>query len=253
MTHLLGIDIGGSGIKGAPVDVRNGHMLEPRTRIDTPSPPIPDAVSNTVRKVVEAFPHIDGPIGCTFPAIVRGGRVLSAANVDPSWVGTDAAKLFSDRCERPVLVINDADAAGLAEARVGAAAGRSGVVLMLTLGTGIGSALFSDGVLVPNTELGHLEIDGEVAEATASGRALKANGLPFEAWAGHVNRYLDHVERLFSPDLIVIGGGVSKRFEEFGHLLHTSAEILPAVLRNNAGIVGAAIWAFGQIETSNSR
>lgn len=253
LSRLLGIDIGGTGIKGAPVDVVSGAMPEPRRRIDTPTLATPDEVATIVRTIVEVFAHIEGPVGCTFPAIVRFGRVRSAANVAPSWIGVDAAQLFSDRCEREVLVINDADAAGLAEVRFGSAAGQSGVVLMLTLGTGIGSALYTDGVLVPNTELGHLEIDGQVAETMAAGRVRKSGGLSVEDWAKNLNRYLNHLERLFSPDLIVIGGGVSKKFDEFGHLLDTMAEVVPAALRNDAGIVGAALWAGDQVEMSNSR
>lgn len=246
MTHVLGIDIGGSGIKGAPVDVSEGRMVAERHRIETPQPAVPEDVATTVRKVVEAFPGVGGPIGCTFPAIVRAGIVGSAANVDPSWVGVDANRLLSERTDREVVVLNDADAAGLAEAHFGAARDCDGLVLLLTFGTGIGSAMIIDGALVPNTELGHLEMDGMPAEDLASSRARTERELSYEQWTELVNRYFSHLERLFSPTRIVLGGGISKRFDEYGHLLEADAEIVPAVLRNNAGIVGAAMWAVRQ-------
>lgn len=243
MAVRLGIDIGGSGIKGAPVDLESGALTDKRVRIKTPRPSNPEAVAGVVRRVVDAFPDVTGAIGCTFPAIVLGGRINSAANVDRSWIGADADRLFSQACERPVSVVNDADAAGVAEARVGAAAGRKGVVIVLTLGTGIGSALLHDGKLVPNTELGHLELHGGVVEKGASNRARKTEKLSFEVWTGRLNAYLAHLERIFSPDLFVIGGGISKRFGKFGPMLRSRAEIVPATLRNDAGIVGAALWA----------
>lgn len=243
MAIRLGIDIGGSGIKGAPVDLVSGALTSERVRIKTPRPSRPEAVAGVVRRIVDSFPDVTGAIGCTFPAIVLGGRINSAANVDHSWIGRDADRLLTDTCARAVSVVNDADAAGIAEARVGAAAGRKGVVIVLTLGTGIGSALLHDGRLVPNTELGHLELRGRVVETGASNRARKREGLPFETWTERLNDYLVHLERIFSPDLFVIGGGISKRFGEFGPLLRTAAEIVPAALRNDAGIVGAALWA----------
>ncbi|MDE0171324.1 MAG: ROK family protein [bacterium] len=243
MAVRLGIDIGGSGIKGAPVDLESGALTAERVRIMTPRPSHPEAVAGVVRRVVDAFPDVTGAIGCTFPAIVLDGRINSAANVDRSWIGTDADRLFSQACQRPVSVVNDADAAGVAEARVGAAAGRTGVVIVLTLGTGIGSALLHDGHLMPNTELGHLELQGRVVEKGASNRARKTEKLSFDVWTGRLNAYLAHLERIFSPDLFVIGGGISKRFGKFGPMLRARAEIVPAALRNDAGIVGAAIWA----------
>ena len=245
MVARLGIDIGGSGIKGAPVDLDSGTLVKERLRIETPQPSHPEAVVASVRRVMEAFPEVTGPIGCTFPAIIISGQVISASNIDDSWLGTDAAGLFSEGCGRPVSVVNDADAAGVAEARIGAAAGREGVVIVLTLGTGIGSALLHNANLVPNTELGHLELGGQVIEKVASNRARKQGQLSFETWAGRLNDYLAHLERLFSPDLFVIGGGISKRFGEFGPHLLTRTEIVPAVLRNEAGIVGAAMCAAG--------
>ena len=243
MAVRLGIDIGGNGIKGAPVDLATGTLVRKRLRIQTPRPAVPEAVADTVRRAVDAFPETTGPIGCTFPAIIMSGRVHSAANVDSSWISTDAAGLFSERCGRAVRVVNDADAAGLAEGRVGAAAGRRGVVILLTLGTGIGSALLNDGDLVPNTELGHLELGGLEIEKAASNRARKREGLSFDEWTERLNDYLSHLEVLFSPDLFVIGGGISKQFSHFGPQLRARARIVPAALRNNAGIVGAAMWA----------
>ena len=243
-THL-GIDIGGSGIKGAPIDVLSGALAADRRRIPTPRPALAESVSRTLREIVGAFPGVTGPVGCAFPGIVISDRIHSAANLDGSWIGVDAGARFSEACGRPVVMINDADAAGLAEARFGAAAGRSGVVLVLTLGTGIGSALLNDGRLVPNTELGHLELGGEVIEKRASNRARKAQGLSFGEWTERLNQYLAHLDRLLSPDLVVIGGGISKRFDTFGPHLRSRAELLPAALRNDAGMVGAALWAAG--------
>ena len=240
---VLGIDIGGSGIKGAPVDVKAGRLLAERFRLETPQPSLPEAVAETVRQVAGVFPETTGAIGVAFPAIVRDGKILSAANVDDSWIGTDARALFTSACGRPAMVINDADAAGLAEAGTGAAAGRRGVVIVITLGTGIGSALLMDGVLVPNTELGFLEIGGRVAERTASNRVRIEEGLSFAEWAERLNDYFAKLDRLFSPDLLVIGGGVSKQFHRFGPLLRSRAPIVPAALRNQAGIIGAAMRA----------
>ena len=240
---VLGIDIGGSGIKGAPVDVKAGRLLAERVRLETPQPSFPEAVAETVRQVAEVFPETTGPIGVAFPAIVRDGMILSAANVDDSWIGTDARALFTAACGRPAMVINDADAAGLAEAGTGAATGRRGVVIVITLGTGIGSALLMDGNLVPNTELGFLEIGGRAAERTASNRVRIEEGLSFAEWAERLNDYFAKLDRLFSPDLLVIGGGVSKQFHRFGPLLRSRAPIVPAALRNQAGIIGAAMRA----------
>ncbi len=243
-THL-GIDIGGSGIKGAPIDVASGALAANRLRISTPQPALADPVAATVCEIVDSFPGGTGRVGCAFPGIVISNRIFSAANLDKSWIGVDAGALFSEACGRPVAMINDADAAGLAEARFGAAAGRPGVVLVLTLGTGIGSALLHDGRLVPNTELGHLELGGEVIEKRASNRARKTRRLSFKEWAERLNQYLAHLDRILSPELVVIGGGISKRFDKFGPRLRSRAEVVPAVLRNNAGIVGAALWAAG--------
>jgi polyphosphate glucokinase len=206
---ILGIDIGGTGIKGAPVDTTKGTMLAERHRIPTPNPSRPDAVSDVVGEIAENFKW-KGPIGCTFPAIVKGGVVYSAANVDKGWIGANGQALFEQKTNCPVTLVNDGDAAGIAEMRFGAGKGHNGVVIMLTFGTGIGSAIFIDGTLVPNTELGHLEIRGKDAEHRASDHVRQEKELSWPKWAERVDEYLQRVEYLFSPDLFIIGGGVSK-------------------------------------------
>ena len=238
----FGIDIGGSGIKGAPVDLEAGELATERHRIPTPSPSTPESVAAVVAKVVDHFGW-DGPFGCTVPAVVTHGVTRTAANVDQSWIGTPAEALLGKVTGHDVLVVNDADAAGYAELAFGAAKGRSGVVIVTTLGTGIGSALIVDGHLVPNTELGHLEVDGIDAETRASDAAREREGLSWEKWAKRLQRYYQRVEDLFWPDLIVVGGGVSKKAAKFLPLLELRTEIVPAVLRNEAGIVGAALLA----------
>ncbi len=240
--EIFGIDIGGSGIKGAPVNIDTGMLAGERYRIPTPQLSTPDAVAIIVAEVVRYFTW-QGPIGCTFPAVVRDGVVYTAANVDKSWIGTNGRKLLEGATGCPVKLINDADAAGIAEMQFGAGRGHGGVVLMLTFGTGIGSALFVDGHLVPNTELGHLEIRGKDAEARASDRVREEKGLNWEKWAARVDEYVNRVEFLFSPDLIIVGGGVSRKHEKWLPLIHTRAPTVPAQLLNEAGIVGAAFAA----------
>lgn len=252
LTKALGIDVGGSGVKGAPVHLKRGALLAERFRIPTPQPATPEAVAQTVARVAQKFGW-GGPIGCTVPARVRKGVVETAANIDPSWIGTPAAKLFRRHTGQPVAVLNDADAAGLAEVRFGAGQGHRGVALMLTFGTGIGSALFLDGRLVPNTELGHLLLDGHDAESRAADAARERDGLSWEAWARErVQPFLDHVEFLFSPDLLIVGGGVSRpdKWALFGPLLKTKARLAPAALGNEAGIVGAAFAARLLVQTA---
>ncbi len=241
----FGIDIGGSGIKGAPVDLGRGAFRAERARIATPSPSTPAAVAGVVAQIVAEFGRAGGsrPIGVTFPAVIQHGVALSAANVDPSWIGTDVRSLISGVLGRRVFVVNDADAAGFAEARFGAAKGVPGVVLMATLGTGIGTALLLDGKLVPNTELGHLEIGGKDAESRAADSARDAEGLSWEEWAKRLQRYFRTLENLFSPDLFVVGGGVSKKSEKFLPFLELRTPIVPAALRNDGGIIGAACLA----------
>jgi polyphosphate glucokinase len=237
--HRLGVDVGGSGMKAAPVDLSTGSLLADRHRIKTPQPSAPEAVADVLAELVDHFSWT-GPVGVAFPAVVKRGVTMTAANIDEAWIGCDAASLFSTRIDRTVRVVNDADAAGLAEMRYGAGRGRNGVALMVTLGTGIGTALFVDGALVPNTELGHLVIRGKDAEDRASDRVREDKDLSWKAWAERVEEYLQYVERLLRPDLIIVGGGVSKHHEEFLPRISTETELVPADLRNHAGIVGAA-------------
>lgn len=238
---VFGVDIGGSGIKGAPVDLDRGDLTEERFKVLTPHPATPDAVADCVKQVVTHFGW-QGPIGATFPGVVTHGVTRTAANVDQGWIGMDAAGLLSERVGQPVTLLNDADAAGMAEMAYGAGRGRSGTVIMLTLGTGIGSAVFVDGRLLPNSELGHLELHGHEAEKRASTKAKEDEDLSWEHWARRVTKYLAHVEMLFSPELFVIGGGVSRKAEKFLPLIEgIEAEIVPAALQNNAGIVGAGM------------
>jgi polyphosphate glucokinase len=245
--EILGIDIGGSGIKGAVVDVRKGEFVTNRHRIPTPQPSKPDAVANVVAEIAADFAW-DGPIGCTFPAIIKKGVVLSAANVDADWIGTNGRKLLRKRTGCPVRLLNDADAAGIAEMTFGAGKGKTdGIVFLLTLGTGIGSAVFVDGALMPNTELGHLFMEnGLEAEDYASDRIRKDENLSWKKWAGRLDEYLTMLEFFFSPDLFILGGGVSKRHREYLHRLDTKAPVVPAQLRNQAGIIGAAMAAKGR-------
>ena len=240
--EILGIDIGGSGIKGAPVDIATGAFMAERFRIPTPQPSKPDAVADVVAEIVRHF-RWTGPVGCTFPSITKSGVVYSAANVDKDWIGTDGQTLMRKKTGCPLILLNDADAAGMAEMQFGAGRGRMGLVIILTFGTGIGSALFYNGVLIPNTELGHLQIRGKDAEHRASDRIRNEKELSWQKWADRVNEYLNHVEFLFSPDLFIIGGGVSKKHERFLPLLNTRAPVIPAQMLNDAGIVGAALAA----------
>jgi polyphosphate glucokinase len=243
--QIFGLDIGGSGIKGAPVDLDRGDLAQERFKVLTPHPATPDGVADGVRQVVEHFGW-SGPVGLTFPGVVTDGSTIrTAANVDKSWVDTDARALFGERLGGlPVTVVNDADAAGVAEMSFGAGQGRRGTVVLLTFGTGIGSAVFVDGTLVPNSELGHLELHGHDAEKKASSKAKEDEDLSWEQWAHRVQKYLAHVEMLFSPELFIIGGGVSRKAQKFlPYVEGIKAEIVPAQLQNNAGIVGAAMRA----------
>jgi polyphosphate glucokinase len=239
--HALGIDIGGSGIKGAPVDVATGRLLAPRQKIPTPRPAKPDAIADVVKQLTTSFSW-SGPVGITFPGVVMDGVTRTAANLDRAWLGMDARALFGKATGDSVRVLNDADAAGVAEMTFGAGIGEKGTVLMLTFGTGIGSALFTDGVLVPNTEFGHVEIRGHDAETRASERAKELHDLSWGKWAGRVDEYLQHIEAMLSPQLIIVGGGVSKQSEKWvPRLTGIKARIVPAALLNEAGIVGAAM------------
>ena len=239
---LLGIDIGGTGIKGAPVDLDKGELTTERFRLLTPKPATPEAVAKTVAEVVKHFGY-EGRVGCTFPAVVKHGVVHTASNVDKSWIGTDARAAFEEATGCTFTITNDADCAGVAEMQFGAGAGRMGVVIVATLGTGIGTAVFHDGKLLPNTELGHIEIRGKDAEDRAADSVREAKKLDWKQWAKRVDEYLDQLERLMWPDLVIIGGGVSKKGEKFIPLLTPRCEVVAAKLLNEAGIVGAALTA----------
>lgn len=238
---VLGVDIGGTGIKGGLVDVRRGKLVEDKVRVPTPQPATPQAVAATVAGIAGHF-RWKGRLGCTVPARVRRGTVETAVNIDAGWIGADAEKLIGKATGLRCAVLNDADAAGLAEMRFGAGKKKDGTVVVLTLGTGIGSALFLDGALVPNTELGQLRWKGDVIENWAANSVRERHELSWEAWAERVQDTLDHVENLLAPDRIIVGGGVSKqkRWREYAHLLTTRAKLVPAALANEAGIVGAA-------------
>ena len=238
--HILGIDVGGSGIKGAPVDTETGQLLGERVRIKTPENAEPQPVAEVVNQVAQAF-EWKGPIGIGFPAPIKSGVALMAANISPAWVGINTNQLFTDATGCACKVGNDADVAGLAEMAFGAGKGRNGTVIMITLGTGIGTAIFHDGNLLPNTEFGHLEIKGEDAEFRASDAAREREDLSWTKYAKRLNTYLLAMERLFWPDLFIIGGGISKKHEKFLPLLSLQTEVVPAQLKNGAGIVGAAL------------
>lgn len=241
----LGIDIGGTGIKGAPVDLRTGELTAPRHYLLTPQPATPAAIAKTVRQMRDHFGDLEpwAPVGVAIPAVVRHGIVRTCANIDPSWVGTDAVALFSETLGVPVTVLNDADAAGLAEMTIGAGQGATGVTYLITLGTGIGSALFVDGHLSRNTELGHLTIDGMDCCPWASAAAMVNEGLSWAQWVSRLQDYLAYCESLLWPDLIIIGGGISQDAAQFLPLLQLEAKVVPAALQNDAGIIGAAFEA----------
>jgi polyphosphate glucokinase len=239
---VLGVDIGGSGIKGAPVDLAAGELVAERVRLPTPQPATPDSVAQVVGEVLDEL-GVDGPVGLTLPAVVTSGTVRTAANIDPGWIGVDAVKLFGKATGRPVAVVNDADAAGLAEIRYGAGAGRQGVVVVATLGTGIGTAVFTDGILVPNTELGHLHLHHGDAEHYAADSVRDREDLSWKEWAGRLQEYLELLHRLIWPDLVILGGGVSKKADKFLHHIDVPMEVVPAGMQNEAGIIGAAMLA----------
>jgi len=242
--QIFGVDIGGSGIKGAPVDLDRGDLAEERFKVLTPHPATPESVADGVKEVVGHFGWT-GPVGITFPGVVTGGSTIrTAANVDKSWIDLDARALFSERLGGlPVTVLNDADAAGVAEMRFGAGRDRAGTVIALTLGTGVGSAIFVDGRLVPNTELGHMELRGTDAEHRSAAIVRVRDRLSWEAWAANVDEHLEAIHKLFWPQLFILGGGVSAEAERWMPLLSVPCEIVPAALRNDAGAVGAATLA----------
>ncbi len=247
--EVLGIDIGGTGTKGGIVNIKTGEMVTERFRLDTPQPSTPTAVIETAAQVVEHF-NYKGVVGCGFPAIIKDGIAMSAANIDKAWIGTNAAKLLSKATGCEMHVCNDADLAGMAEMSYGAGKGEKGSVIMITVGTGLGSAFFVDGVLVPNTEFGHFYLKGmkQIVEKYAAASVKKREGISWDEWAERFNQYITMLERLFSPDLLIIGGGFSKKFEKFKHLLIDDIRIKPAEMLNNAGIIGAAKHASEKIK-----
>ncbi len=244
-TTAIGIDIGGTGIKGAVVDLTTGELLSERVKLATPKGGSPEDIVTVTREILGTVSQGFGslPVGVCFPAVVKHGHTMSAANVSRKWIGLAAEQLFEEGLGQPIHFVNDADAAGYAEAQFGAAKGEPGVVILTTLGTGIGSALLNDGVLVPNTELGHIEIGGHDAESRAAYSVKDRENLSWEKWARRLQTYYSTLEALFSPDLFIVGGGVSKNYEDFLPLLKLQTRIIPAVHRNNAGILGAAALA----------
>ena len=251
--HAIGIDIGGTGIKGAVVDLASGELVTDRIKLATPDGGEPDDIVATTKELLGKIDQSEGDlaIGVCFPAVVKNGRTMSAANVSKKWIGLEAEKLFEKELGRDIHFVNDADAAGYAETRFGAAKDVKGVVLLTTLGTGIGSALINDGVLVPNTELGHLELDGHDAEKKAAYSAMEREDLDWKHWGKRLQKYYSHLEMLFTPDLFVVGGGVSKHYEDFFPFLDLNTKIVPAVHRNNAGILGAAALAIDLLEAAS--
>jgi len=240
---ILGIDIGGSGIKGAIIDTESGEQITERHRIKTPQPATPEAVGETILKIVEFFDY-SGPIGCGFPSLISHGIVKTAANIDKSWISVNAEKLFSKITKKEVFVVNDADAAGIGEANFGAAKDTKGVVFLITVGTGLGTAIITDNQLLPNTELGHIVLpNGKKAEHFCSDFIRSQEDLSWKKWAFRFSEYLDYLTFLFSPDVFVIGGGASKKFEKYQKYLPKQTKIVPATLKNMAGIIGAAIYA----------
>jgi polyphosphate glucokinase len=238
----FGVDIGGSGIKGAVVDLDVGQLATERYKVLTPQPSIPGAVADVVAEIVGQFGW-QGPVGCTFPAVVQAGVAKTAANVDSTWIGTNIESVVGSATGLPVVAVNDADAAGIAEIRWGAAKGVQGLVIVVTLGTGIGTALFYNGVLIPNSELGHIELDGEDYELRASAGARDREALAWDKWAKRLQRYFSALEFYLRPDLFIVGGGVSRRAEKFLPMITLETQIVPAMLQNEAGIAGAAYLA----------
>lgn len=240
--NILGIDVGASGIKGAIVNIDTGELISERFRLDTPKPALPEAMAATFAEVVKHFDW-KGKVGCGFPAVIKNGVAYTASNIDKKWIGTNAEQLFSKYAGVEVSVLNDADAAGVAEMEFGDAKGEKGTVILITVGSGLGSALFTDGHLVANTELGHFTLKNQVAEHYASDATRKKEDLSWTEWALRFNDYIEHVEKLFYPNLIIIGGGASKKIHRYEEVLKSNCKVIPASLRNNAGIVGAALYA----------
>ena len=244
--RILGVDIGGTGIKAAINETQTGELVSEHKRIPTPKPATPQNIAESLSQLVTEFAW-SGPIGCGFPATVHHGIAYSASNIDPSWINTDAQTLFSQVTGQPCFVVNDADAAGMAEMRFGTGQNNRGVTILLTIGTGIGSAVFVNGRLHPNTELGHVRFGDSIAERyCAESVRIKLN-LSWQEWGTRFNEYLNHLEFVFNPDRFIIGGGIAEHMTQFQPFLHTKALILPARSLNQAGIIGAALFAESQI------
>ena len=247
--YILGIDVGASGIKGGIVDLKKGELLAERIRLETPSPATPEAMAKTFSELVKLH-NWKGPIGCGFPAIVKNGVAQSAANISKDWIGKNVSKMLSKACKLPVEVLNDADAAGIAEMRFGLGKEEPGVVLLVTIGSGLGSALFLDGELIPNTEFGHLKLNGKPIEHYASNNARKRDSLEWHEWGERFNEFLHYVNRIVNPDLILLGGGISKKFEKYEEHIDIDIRVKPAKLLNAAGTVGAAMYAYEKLYPS---
>ncbi len=250
--HILGIDVGASGIKAAIVDIGTGKLVSDRVKLSTPKPATPDAVAAVIAEVVGKTGYTGDLIGCGFPSIVRNGVAYSAANVDPAWIGTNIETLLNGALQKEVVAMNDADAAGLAEMRYGNGRGRKGTVILITIGSGLGSALFTDGHLVRNSEFGHLYFHGIIAEHYVSNTARKKYEMSWAGFGKRLNEYLLHIDRLFSPDLVILGGGMSMEYEQYGQHIDPKMNVTPAAMFNHAGIIGAALYAyeakFGEVE-----
>jgi polyphosphate glucokinase len=240
--YILGVDVGGTGIKGGVVDVVEGKLVEDRKRLLTPKPATPESVAKTFAELVRMHDW-KGPVAAGFPAVVKNGICMTASNIDKSWIGLSIEKIFSDACGCPVVAVNDADAAGLAMMKLGIGKGRKGLVIVLTIGTGIGSAMFFNGQLIANTELGHLEFKGDIAERYCSNIVREKGDLSWEVWATRLNEYLEHLNALFSPDCFILGGGVTKEFERYSQYLTVDVELHAAELKNAAGTIGASLYA----------
>lgn len=240
LKKILGIDIGGSGVKGAIVNTKKGKLITKRYRIPTPQPATPVAVANVIKEIVKHFDW-DGPVGVGFPGVIQNGYARTAANIDDSWININLNKIFSDTTDCKVHVVNDADAAGMAEMKFGSGKKFKGVAFLVTVGTGLGTVVFTNGVLLPNMEMGHIMLHGDDAEKFASDAARKNDNISWEEWSGRFNEYLSRVEELLWPDLIIIGGGASKKDAKFLKHLKTRAKVVPATLLNEAGIIGAAL------------
>ena len=246
-SKILGVDVGATGMKGALVDLKKGVLVSERFRLDTPDPATPEAMGQTFQKIIKNF-NYSGPVGCGFPAVIKGNRAMSAANIDKSWVGKNVSRMFGKKQAEHVHILNDADAAAIAEMTYGKGEQRKGLTIMITIGTGIGSCLFLDGKMLANTELGHVIMHGNSAEKYCANSVRKDLDLSWEEWGKRFNEYLEYLYHILSPDTIILSGGVSKKFSFYKKYIDIPVEVTPAALLNNAGIVGAAAYAAQQYQ-----